>query len=177
MVGFSSEFVDDKSSPRWRAQQVLGKPSVMPQGGASACAWSPKKENRGKQWIHVRYKDAMQIKQVGVAENFNCGSVMSITLIDDQGKSHKLRAYKAPAAGEKHRMLRIMMPRMSEHDDFDKLLVFLQKQGECMWAGPKSCASSNILCSWPALTGILRETHSMCRSQSSTQSIMPRRRY
>ena len=72
VVGFSSEFVDDKSSPRWRASQVLGKPSVMPQGGASACAWSPKKENRGKQWIHVRYKEPMQIKQVAVAENSNC---------------------------------------------------------------------------------------------------------
>ncbi len=111
LKGFSSEFVDKNSSPRYRAIQVLGKPNVMPQGGQSPCAWSPKKKKKwGKQWIHVAYDEPMQIKQVAIAESFNCGTVVGVKLIDEQGKGHKINAYESVQPGTTSRMFRIQMP-------------------------------------------------------------------
>jgi hypothetical protein len=109
--GFSSEFVDKNSSPRYRAIQVLGKPNVMPQGGESPCAWSPKKKKKwGKEWIHVAFDQPMQIKQVAIAESFRCGTVVGVKLIDEQGKGHKVNAYESVEPGTSSRMFRIQMP-------------------------------------------------------------------
>ncbi len=113
VVDYSSEVEDKYNSPRWKALQVLGKPNVMPQGGASSSAWAPKKEQCGKQFIHVRFDGAMQIKQVAIAENTGCGAIIGLTLIDDQGNEYKIKTSQKPESRQNSRWFRLMIPLTS----------------------------------------------------------------
>lgn len=111
VVAFSSEFKDKNKSPRYRAIQILGKPNAMPQGGENPCAWSPKRKSRlFKEYIIVGFKSPMQIKQVAVAESHNCGTIVGITLIDDQGKYHKIQTQSSCGPDQNSNMHRVIMP-------------------------------------------------------------------
>ncbi|MCB9187752.1 MAG: PD40 domain-containing protein [Flavobacteriales bacterium] len=107
----SSEFKDKDKSLRYRAVQVLDQPNVLPQGGESPCAWSPKKKSKiGKEWIHVAFVNPMQIKQVAIAESYNCGTIVCVKLIDEEGKYHKIKTFTQAKTGETSRMYNVYMP-------------------------------------------------------------------
>jgi outer membrane protein OmpA-like peptidoglycan-associated protein len=82
---------------QYKAEQVLGKPNVLPSFGSSPCAWSPEVADNDKkeEFIHVSFAKPVAIRQVLVAENFNAGSISEIYAYDTQGKANLI--YKNPA--------------------------------------------------------------------------------
>ena len=106
VIGFSSRYSDTK----WSAQQVLGKPNTMPQGGQGECSWVP--DNKEKEvWIKVGFEKPMQIRQVVVAENYHPGSIYGIIAWDSTENISKI-VYdeKALRLEEKSRMLNAIFP-------------------------------------------------------------------
>ena len=95
LIAFSSEKKGE--SKQHKAEQVLGKPNVLPGFGNSPCAWSPELANNSirEEFIHVGFAKAVAIKQVLVAESFNAGSISEIYAYDTQGKGNLI--YRNPS--------------------------------------------------------------------------------
>lgn len=74
----SSETVDEKFSPKHRAIQVLGAPSVLPLAVSSACSWRPTGTSFGEDYIKVGFEKPMKVKQVIVGETVGQGAVARI---------------------------------------------------------------------------------------------------
>lgn len=71
----SSETVDEKFSPKHRAVQVLGSPSVLPLAVSSACSWRPAGTSFGEDYIKVGFEKAIRVKQIIVGETVGPGAV------------------------------------------------------------------------------------------------------
>ncbi len=94
VITYSSQYGEQQFS----AQQVLGKPNVLPIFVESPCAWSPEKAQRETlEYIQVGFDQPMQVQQVAIAENFNAGAVVKVELIDTRGKFHTILENPKPA--------------------------------------------------------------------------------
>lgn len=71
----SSETVDEKFSPKHRAVQVLGSPSVLPLAVSSACSWRPAGTSFGEDYIKVGFEKAIRVRQIIVGETVGPGAV------------------------------------------------------------------------------------------------------
>jgi outer membrane protein OmpA-like peptidoglycan-associated protein len=80
VIEFSSQFSEKEKS----ANQILGKPNVLPTGGPSSCAWTFKAKGKDKlakpAFIKVSFEKPMKVKQVAVAESYNPGAIEKIVL-------------------------------------------------------------------------------------------------
>lgn len=107
------EVSSEISSKQGAAGQVLGPPSVFPQGGVSYSAWEP--AIKRKEYIKIGFKKAMKPKQVIIAENYKPGAVHKIFLIDQMGKEHLVKKLKTGPVEEPSRILHIPL----EHVHFE----------------------------------------------------------
>lgn len=71
----SSETVDEKFSPKYRAVQILGSPSVLPLAVSSACSWRPTGTSFGEDYIKVGFEKGIRVKQIIVGETVGPGAV------------------------------------------------------------------------------------------------------
>jgi hypothetical protein len=80
VIGFSSERTDPTNQGlEFRAVQVLGSPSKLPQTGDSKAAWSPAgADTNGDEWIKVGFEKPIKIKQVSIGENHNPGAIIRV---------------------------------------------------------------------------------------------------
>ncbi len=105
----SSEFDSKEGEKRFKAIQALGKPNAMPQGGKSGCAWGSLYNNsKNGDWIKVGFNTPISIQQIGIAENFNPGSIQKIYVYDIYGTEYLI--YNNPnliAPTEKWRMFNV----------------------------------------------------------------------
>ncbi|MCB9230802.1 MAG: OmpA family protein [Bacteroidia bacterium] len=108
VLGFSSQYEDKKFS----AEQILGKPDVLPEYKDSPCAWSPfKDQNKEEDWIKVGYQKPMRIRQVAIAESHNPGAVTRVYLYDNAGKEYQVyQEENIQTLPDRGRMLRITFP-------------------------------------------------------------------
>ncbi|MCL2040380.1 MAG: OmpA family protein [Bacteroidetes bacterium] len=60
--------------------QLLGKPSIMPNFGESVCAWSPQAMRRND-YVVLGYNTPINVEQVAIYENINPGAIIKVTLI------------------------------------------------------------------------------------------------
>ncbi len=89
VIDFSSEYFDENNPTQHTAQQVLGKPNVLPAVWQSPCSWSPARpESRQDEWIKVEFEKSIFVKQIAVAENFGAGAISAIILYDLEDKGH-----------------------------------------------------------------------------------------
>src|SRR6218665_1724253 len=90
VLGFSSERTDPTNQGlEFRAVQVLGSPSKLPQTGDSKAAWSPAgADTNGDEWIKVGFEKPMKIKQVCIGENHNPGAVIWVFAYDSTDTEH-----------------------------------------------------------------------------------------
>jgi outer membrane protein OmpA-like peptidoglycan-associated protein len=105
VVNYSSEY----SSKEKSANQVLGKPNVLPLGGSSPCAWTyNKKAKNGDEYIRVAFKKPIKARQIGIAESFKPGAVEKITLYGKNPGEEKV-VYQSDAVfnNEKFRMMNV----------------------------------------------------------------------
>ena len=85
VLGYSSQM----SHKKYSAQQILGKPNVLPNHEHSPCAWVPQQDRNPKgEWIIVEFEKPIRARQVAVAENFNPGSISQIILYDTEEEAH-----------------------------------------------------------------------------------------
>ncbi|BDD00432.1 OmpA family protein [Persicobacter psychrovividus] len=88
VLDFSSEL----SPFEYSAQQVIGKPNVLPQGGDNPAAWLPKSQDKMEE-ITVGFDDPIAIRQIAVAESYNPSALYQIYLIDSVGNSELLNTF------------------------------------------------------------------------------------
>jgi outer membrane protein OmpA-like peptidoglycan-associated protein len=108
VIDFSSEL----TSVQYSAQQILGKPNVMPAVGQNPNAWTPDRPKR-KEWIKIGYENPMQIQQVAIAESNNPGSLYRILAYEENGTEHVLQTLNPQAIPTKGRMLNIFIEKTS----------------------------------------------------------------
>jgi len=110
LLRYSSQY-DQKA---YAAIQVLGMPNKLPDVGASPVAWAPANaDSRGTEYVRVKYKLAIHVQQIAIAENLNPGAVYQVFLYDTKGKQHKVYENKSIVAPltTGGRMFRIMIDR------------------------------------------------------------------
>jgi OmpA-OmpF porin, OOP family len=104
VVQFSSELTPGQYS----AQQVLGKPNVLPAGGESPNAWVPDKPNR-KEFLKLGYTNAMSIRQIAIAESYNPSALVRILAYDESDTEHLVYSLNPSAIPLKGRMLNVFI--------------------------------------------------------------------
>jgi outer membrane protein OmpA-like peptidoglycan-associated protein len=125
VLGFSSERTDPiNQGPQYRAIQVLGSPSKLPQIGESVCTWSPSgADTYAEEYIKVSFDTPIRIRQVCIAENFNPGSVVRVLAYDSTDREYILHENKEDGPTTKGRMWNIIVPQTSYTVHAIKLIV------------------------------------------------------
>src|SRR3954471_15393691 len=73
------EFSSQLTEVQYSAEQILGKPNVLPAGGQNPNAWTPDKPKR-KEFIKLGYEHPLEIQQVAIAESYNPGALYRLLL-------------------------------------------------------------------------------------------------
>jgi outer membrane protein OmpA-like peptidoglycan-associated protein len=113
VIGFSSERTDPTSQGlEFRAVQILGSPSKLPQTGDSKAAWSPAgADTNGDEWIKVGFEKPMKIKQVSVGENHNPGAIIRVFAYDSTDTEHLVHENVNDVPKMPGRMWNIIIPQ------------------------------------------------------------------
>ncbi|GAB4045271.1 OmpA family protein [Spirosoma litoris] len=112
VVGVSSEKKGEPTGEQYKASQVLGRPSKVPEMGESPCAWAPfYADGTADEWIQVGFENPIQARQIIVAENVNPGSVVKVIVIDEKGKEHAV--YQATSVQARQDPLLRIFPKDS----------------------------------------------------------------
>jgi OmpA-OmpF porin, OOP family len=106
VLDFSSEL----SSYEYSAEQVLGKPNALPQGGDNPDAWMPAKPNK-LDFISVAFDKAIKVEQIAIAESYNPSAVYEIYLYDKNGNEYLVHTFDPKPVDVKARLLRINIER------------------------------------------------------------------
>jgi len=100
VIGVSSEFRGANTPNQYQANQVVGKPNVLPFFGISPCAWVPHIAlNQSKEWLKVGFEKPQSIEQIVVAENYNAGAIIEIFAYDTENKEYKVYQRAAHEGG------------------------------------------------------------------------------
>ncbi|HRJ29338.1 MAG TPA: OmpA family protein [Cyclobacteriaceae bacterium] len=83
------EFSSELTPIQYSANQVLGKPNVLPAGGQNPNAWAPDKPNR-KEFIKLGFDTPINIQQVAVAESHNPSAINRVLVYDEAGKEYEV---------------------------------------------------------------------------------------
>jgi len=106
VIAVSSEL----TRTQYSADQILGKPNVLPAGGQSPNAWTPDRPKR-KEWIKVGYAHPIEIQQVAIAESYNPSGLYRVLLYDESGKEYPIKTFNPVSIPLQGRMLNIMMEK------------------------------------------------------------------
>jgi len=111
VVSFSSEYSSKVNS----ANQVLGKPNVLPTGGSSPCAWTySKKAKNGDEYIRVSFDKPTKAKQIAIAENYKPGAIVKITLYGaNKGEEQVVYQNIPKLSSEQQRILNVFFSETS----------------------------------------------------------------
>lgn len=113
VLGFSSERTDPTNQGlEFRAVQILGSPSKLPQTGDSKAAWSPAgADTNGDEWIKVGFEKPMKIKQVSIGENHNPGAIIRVFAYDSTDTEHLIHDNVNDVPKMPGRMWNIVIPQ------------------------------------------------------------------
>jgi len=104
------EFSSELTSVQYSAQQILGKPNVMPAGGQNPNAWTPDKPKR-KEFIKVGYDHPIQVNQIAIAESYNPSGLFRVLLYDESGAEHVARTLNPVSIPLQGRMLNVFVEK------------------------------------------------------------------
>ncbi len=102
------EFSSQLTPVQYSAQQVLGKPNVLPAGGQNPNAWVPDKPRR-KEFIKVGFERPMSIRQIAIAESYNPSAIFRVLAYDEHGREYEINTLNPMAVPLKGRMLNLFM--------------------------------------------------------------------
>ncbi len=89
VLDYSSQF----GKRQYSVDQVLGKPNVLPNLGASPNAWAPKKKGK-YEFVKVGFSNPIKIQQIAIAETHNPGGIHKIFAYDKQGNEYLLNTFE-----------------------------------------------------------------------------------
>lgn len=98
-VQWAKQVVDYSSqsgTKAYSATEILGKPSVMPNFGKSAAAWSPVFPSSNFEWIRLGFEEPVYIRQILINENLNPGAIVKIYIYDSIGRGHQIYGNNSP---------------------------------------------------------------------------------
>lgn len=104
------EFSSELTPVQYSAQQILGKPNVLPAGGQNPAAWTPDKPKQ-KEFIKLGYDHPIQIQQVAIAESYNPSGLYRVLLYDEAGTEHVARTLNPVAVPLQGRMLNVFVEK------------------------------------------------------------------
>ena len=108
VIKYSSQF----GKRQYSADQILEKPNVLPNLGASPNAWSPKKKGK-MEFIKVGFKSPSNIQQIAIAETHNPGGIHKIFAYDTDGKEHLLNTFEPNFIPIEGRLFRFFFDKTS----------------------------------------------------------------
>ncbi|HEX5170343.1 MAG TPA: OmpA family protein [Cyclobacteriaceae bacterium] len=100
------EFSSELTPIQYSAQQILGKPNVLPAGGQNPNAWSPDRPKQ-KEFIKVGFEDPISIRQIAIAESHNPSALYRVLVYDEAGNEYVLSSLNPMSIPLKGRMLNI----------------------------------------------------------------------
>ena len=102
------EFSSELTPIQYSAEQVLGKPSVLPAAGESPTAWTPNRPNK-TEFIKVGFANPMKIRQVVIAESYSPTAISNVYIYDTSGKEYPVGNFSPRSIPLKGRLLSIIM--------------------------------------------------------------------
>ncbi len=105
------EFSTELTGGQYSAQQVVGKPNVLP-FGQSPSAWAPDKPNR-KEFLKLGFANPIQVQQVAIAESYNPSALFRVLAYDEAGKEYELITLNPQAFPLKGRFLNLFVEKTS----------------------------------------------------------------
>jgi outer membrane protein OmpA-like peptidoglycan-associated protein len=102
------EFSSELTPVQYSAQQVLGKPNVLPSGGQSPNAWAPDKPKR-KEFLKVGFANPISIRQIAIAESYNPSAIFRVLVYDDANREFIVNTLNPKSVPLKGRMLNLFM--------------------------------------------------------------------
>ena len=86
------EFSSELTPIQYSANQVLGKPNVLPAGGQSPNAWAPDKPKR-KEFLKLGFSNPISIRQIAIAESYNPSAIYRVLAYDEAGAEHLINSF------------------------------------------------------------------------------------
>ncbi len=102
------EFSSELTPIQYSAQQVLGKPNVLPAAGESPSAWTPDRPN-SKEYIKVGFNTPIKIRQIVIAESYSPTTITKVLAYDETGKEYLINTFSASSIPLKGRLFSIIM--------------------------------------------------------------------
>lgn len=104
VIDFSSELTPIQYS----ANQILGKPNVLPAGGENPGAWTPERANK-KEFVKVGYDNPISIRQIAIAESYNPSAIFKVYVYDESDNEYLVNTFSPRSIPRKGRMLNVFM--------------------------------------------------------------------
>jgi outer membrane protein OmpA-like peptidoglycan-associated protein len=104
------EFSSELTPVQYSAEQILGKPNVLPAGGQNPNAWTPDKPKQ-KEFIKLGYDHPIQVQQIAIAESYNPSGLYRVLLYDEAGTEHVARTLNPIAVPLQGRMLNVFVEK------------------------------------------------------------------
>ena len=102
------EFSSELTPVQYSAQQILGKPNVLPSGGQNPNAWAPDKPKR-KEFLKVGFERPMRIQQIAIAESHNPSAIYRVLVYDEADREYVVNTLNPKSVPLKGRMLNLFM--------------------------------------------------------------------
>ncbi len=104
------EFSSELTPVQYSAEQVLGKPNVLPAGGQNPNAWTPDKPKR-QEFLKLGYSNPIQIQQIAIAESHNPSAIFKIYAYEQNGTEHLIHSFNPMPVPLKGRMLNVFVEK------------------------------------------------------------------
>ena len=102
------EYSSELTPVQYSAEQILGKPSVLPAAGESPTAWTPDRPNK-LEFIKVGFDKPMKIRQVLIAESYNPTAITNVSIFDTSGKEYPIGEFAATSIPLKGRLFSLIL--------------------------------------------------------------------
>ena len=104
VIDFSSEL----TPVQYSANQLLGKPNVLPSGGENPNAWTPERANK-KEFVKVGFETPIQIRQIAIAESYNPSGIFKVFAYDENDQEYLINTFSPRTIPLKGRMLNVFV--------------------------------------------------------------------
>lgn len=111
IVQWASEVIDfstELTPVQYSAQQILGKPNVLPAGGENPGAWTPDRANKNE-FVKVGFINPMFIQQIAIAESYNPSTITNVYTYDEAGNEYLVHAFSPGSVPIKSRVRNVFM--------------------------------------------------------------------
>jgi len=118
VISYSSEL----SPKEYAADQILGKPDVLPAGGDNPNAWMPADPTK-EEFIKVGFDLPQKIQQVAIAESFNPTAIYQLYAYDAQDNEYLMNTFTPRSINLNGRLLNVFFDQTSYEVHAIKLVL------------------------------------------------------